>query len=85
MRLIPNWPAVLARASSLWAVYGGLFVLLVDKAPGWLKSDAAAHFLSPEWREILLGLCLIAAPVLRIIQQRSISGDPPPPHPLTKE
>lgn len=85
MNLVPNPGRVLARASSMWAVYGGLVILLIDKAPQWLKGPEAEKLLSPEWRDTLLGLCLIAAPILRIIQQQSLSGPPAPPSPLTKE
>lgn len=73
MNLVPNPGKVLARASSMWAVYGGLLVLLVDKAPELLNGPGADKLISPEWRDRLLGLCLILAPILRVIQQQSIS------------
>lgn len=81
MRLVPNWPKVLALASSMWAVYGGMVILLIDKAPQWLKGPQAEKLFSPEWRDVLLGLCLLAAPVLRIIQQRSLQ--PPAIQPMS--
>lgn len=84
MNLIPNPGRVLARASSMWAVYGGLLILLVDKAPQWLKGADAEKLLSPEWRDILIGLCLAAAPILRIIQQQSLSGPSAAPKPVLK-
>lgn len=73
MNLIPNPGRVLATASSLWAVYGGLLVLLIDKAPELLNGPGADKLISPEWRDRLLGLCLILAPILRIVQQSSIT------------
>lgn len=73
MNLIPNPGRVLARASSMWAVYGGLLILLVDKAPELLNGPGADKLISTEWRDRLLGLCLILAPILRVIQQGSIT------------
>lgn len=73
MRLIPNWGAVLAKASSMWAVYGGMAVLVVDKAPGWLKGPEAAKLITSEWRDTLLGICLFLAMVFRVIQQQALA------------
>lgn len=84
MELVEKPGTVLAKAASMWAVYGGIAVLVVDYAAKWLQSDASAG-LSPAMHDILLGVCLIAAPVLRIIRQRSISGPSTPPSPLLRE
>jgi hypothetical protein len=85
MKLVPNPGRVLARASSMWAVYGGLLILLVDKAPEWLKGPGAEKLIAPEWRDVLIGLCLALAPVLRIIQQRSLHQPTLPVGPVLKE
>lgn len=76
MNLVPNPGRVLAWASSMWAVYGALLILLVDKAPEWLKGPGAEKLLSPEWRDLLLGLCLVLAPLFRVIQQRTLQEPP---------
>lgn len=85
MNLVPNPGRVLARASSMWAVYGALIVMAIDKAPEVLKGPEAEKLLSTEWRDRLLGLCLILAPILRVIQQQSLSGPTTPPSPLTRD
>lgn len=84
MNLVPNPGRVLLLASSMWAVYGGLLILLIDKAPEWLKGEQASRLLSPEWRDWLLVACLILAPIFRVIQQQSLSAPPAPP-PVLKE
>lgn len=82
MELVDKPGQVLARATSMWAVYGGILVLLVDYGTKFLQSDASAGFLSPEWRDVLLGVCLVLAPIFRIIKQRSLQ--PPAIEPLRK-
>lgn len=72
IKLVEKWPKVLALASSLWAVYGGMAVVLVDKAPGWLQGDTAAHLLPPFWRDVLVALALALAAVFRVIQQEKL-------------
>jgi hypothetical protein len=84
MNLIPKPGRVLALASSMWAVYGALLILVLDKAPEWLKGPQAEKLISPEWRDILIGLCLVLAPIFRIIQQRSLH-ETQPPSPLLRE
>jgi hypothetical protein len=73
MNLVPNAGRVLGMATSLWAVYGALIVMAVDKAPELLNGPGADKLISPEWRDRLLGLCLILAPILRVIQQQSLT------------
>jgi hypothetical protein len=71
MELVEKPGTVLAKATSMWAVYGGIAVLVLDYGTKWLQSDASAG-LSPEWRDGLLGVCLILAPIFRVIKQRSL-------------
>lgn len=73
MAFVANPGRVLATATSLWAAYGGLAILLLDKGQEWLKGPGTDKLISPEWRDILLGLCLILIPPLRIWQQRALA------------
>lgn len=72
MKLVDGWKKVLYLSSSLWAVYGGAVVLLVDKAPGWLQGDMAAHVVPEPWRSTLVSVALALAAVFRVVQQEKL-------------
>jgi hypothetical protein len=78
--LVSNHKKVLLRASSLWAAYGGLVLLLLDYLAKWLQGDESAGVIQQPWRDLLLGALLIAIPYLRVQRQESLQ--PPAIHPL---
>jgi hypothetical protein len=68
--LVPNAPQVLARASSLWAAYGAIVLYFGDKVVEYLQSQDAANL---TWKDGVLGVLLVAIPILRIWYQESIA------------
>lgn len=74
LRLVANPGKVALTASSLWAVYGAVLILIVDKAPEWLNMPAFQKVMSPEWRDRLLALCLFLAWLFRLIQQQALAN-----------
>lgn len=72
VKLVEAPGTVLAGSSSLWAVYAGAAVLLVDQLPAMLQSDIAAHLIPSPWREVLLAVALAAATICRVIKQERL-------------
>lgn len=73
LRLVANPGKVALTASSLWAVYGAVLILIVDKAPEWLNMPAFQKLISPEWRDRMLAICLFLAWLFRLIQQQALA------------
>lgn len=71
MRLIPNAKTVAGKASSMWAAYGAILIYAADKLVEYLQSPQGANF---TWTQGVLGVLLVAIPVLRLWYQQSLAS-----------
>lgn len=72
MKLVPNAGSVLTKASSVWALYGGLAILMVNVIHDWLKDPGTASLMSPATLQLLLGVCTALGIIFRVIQQEAL-------------
>jgi hypothetical protein len=73
MRLIDNWWAVLLRS---WAGWAGILAAILNGVSITVYFITASMPVPPIWLAVANGLLGIAVPLLRLIPQKSISGDP---------
>lgn len=68
-KLIPNAGAVLARSSSLWAIYGAFVIDVGIKVLEYLQANRDL-----KWQDAIIPVALILATAFRVMPQRSITS-----------
>lgn len=68
-KLVPNAGDVLAKSSSLWAVYGAFIVDVGIKVLQYLQENRDL-----KWQDAIIPIALILATAFRVIPQRSITS-----------
>lgn len=71
MPMIPNAKQVAGGATSMWAAYGAIAIYVLDKLVAYLQSPEGAKF---TWTNSVLGVLLVAIPVLRLWYQQSLAS-----------
>lgn len=70
MPMIPNAKEVAGRATSMYAAYGAIAIYALDKFVEYLQSPEGAKW---TWTNSVLGVLLVAIPVLRLWYQQSLA------------
>ncbi|TGP22284.1 MULTISPECIES: hypothetical protein [unclassified Mesorhizobium] len=73
MRLVDNWRAVLKHA---WTVRIAIFAALLNGIAVTVAIITGAMPFPPIWLAIVNGVLTAAVPIVRLIPQKPISGDP---------